>query len=115
VYPHCTNGSRIKHLAFAEQNKTEHPALQNLKFLTFFFFYGSFWPSWPQIRPTDINADPWPTALHKNCQHYLISTTAEKKIARNYNSEKIKYCRPLSFKFSGKKEEPRKCGCTASA
>jgi hypothetical protein len=42
--------------------KREHPALQNMKFINFFYFCGSFLPSWIRIRiqPNKINADPYP-------------------------------------------------------
>jgi hypothetical protein len=36
--------------------KTEHPALKNMKFLNFFYFGGSFLPSWIRIRIPD--SDP---------------------------------------------------------
>ncbi len=33
--------------------KREHPALQNMKYLAFFYFSGSFWPSWIRIHWPD--------------------------------------------------------------
>jgi hypothetical protein len=40
--------------------KREHSALQNLKFLPFFYFLGILLPSWIRIRvyPTKINPKP---------------------------------------------------------
>ncbi len=42
--------------------KSKRLALQNMKFIKFFYFCRSFLPSWIQIRiqPTKINADPDP-------------------------------------------------------
>jgi hypothetical protein len=33
--------------------KREHPALKNMKYLAFFYFSGSFWPSWIRIHWPD--------------------------------------------------------------
>jgi hypothetical protein len=41
--------------------KREHPALHNMKFLNFFYFCGSFLPSW--IRTRIPNTDPDPDSL----------------------------------------------------
>ncbi len=38
--------------------KREHSDLQNMKFFTFFLFYGSFLSFWMRIQPK-INADPY--------------------------------------------------------
>jgi hypothetical protein len=38
--------------------KREHPVLKNMKILAFFYFCGSFLPSWIRIR--NLNADPDP-------------------------------------------------------
>jgi hypothetical protein len=40
--------------------KKEHPALPNMKILYFFYFCGSFLPSWIRIRIRNLNADPDP-------------------------------------------------------
>jgi hypothetical protein len=40
--------------------KKEHPALQNMKILYFFYFCGSFLPSWIRIRIRNLNKDPDP-------------------------------------------------------
>jgi hypothetical protein len=45
--------------------KREHPALQNMKIMIFFYFCGSFLPSWIRIRIQQlklmrIHADPDP-------------------------------------------------------
>ena len=42
--------------------KREHPALQKMKILSFFLFFGSFFPSWIRIRIRNLYADPDPTA-----------------------------------------------------
>ncbi len=36
------------------------PVLKNMKILGFFYFCGSFLPSWIQIRIRNLNADPDP-------------------------------------------------------
>jgi hypothetical protein len=38
--------------------KRKHPVLKNLKILDFFYFCGTFLPSWIRIR--NLNADPDP-------------------------------------------------------
>jgi hypothetical protein len=40
--------------------KREHPVLKTWKFWTFFYFCGSFLPSWIRIRSRNLNADPDP-------------------------------------------------------
>jgi hypothetical protein len=41
--------------------KREHPEHQNMKiFCTFFYFCGSFLPSWIRIRIRNLNPDPDP-------------------------------------------------------
>jgi hypothetical protein len=40
--------------------KKEYPALQNMKILYFFYFCGSFLPSWIRIHILNLNADPDP-------------------------------------------------------
>jgi hypothetical protein len=42
--------------------KREHPALQKIKILSFFYFFGSFLPSWIRIRIRNLYADPDPAA-----------------------------------------------------
>jgi hypothetical protein len=42
--------------------KREHPALQKMKILSFFYFLGSFLPSWSRIRIRNLYADPDPAA-----------------------------------------------------
>jgi hypothetical protein len=42
--------------------KSEHPALQKMKILSFFLFFGHFSPSWIRIRIRNLYADPDPTA-----------------------------------------------------
>jgi len=38
--------------------KREHPALQKMKILSFFLYFGSFSPSWIRIRIRNLYADP---------------------------------------------------------
>jgi hypothetical protein len=38
--------------------KREHPALQKIKFINYFFVCGSFLPSWIRIRGWIANPDP---------------------------------------------------------
>jgi hypothetical protein len=40
--------------------KREHPAVQRMKFSTFFYVCGSFLPSWIRIAYPDLNTDPGP-------------------------------------------------------
>jgi len=40
--------------------KREHPARENMKILYFFYFCGSFLPSWIRVRIRTLNADPDP-------------------------------------------------------
>jgi len=40
--------------------KREHPALQNVKFLNFFYFWGSFLPCWIRFRIPNTGPDPLP-------------------------------------------------------
>jgi hypothetical protein len=44
--------------AFSSQK--EHPALQNMIFVNFFYFRGSFFPSWIRIRVPKTRLDPDP-------------------------------------------------------
>jgi hypothetical protein len=43
--------------------KRKHSAIQNMNFIYFFFFRGSFFPSWIRIRIRILNADPDPATL----------------------------------------------------
>jgi hypothetical protein len=42
--------------------KREHPALQKMKILSFFSFFGSFLPSWIRIRIRNLYPDPDPAS-----------------------------------------------------
>jgi len=54
--PQSTSKLQKKHSSL----KGEHPAFQNMKFLNFFYFSGSFLPSWIRIRIPNTDPDPKP-------------------------------------------------------